>query len=90
MRWGRLLVCVLVLLAACGDEGKGPDYSDGLRRNFLASCEQSSGGKEGACGCLIDELESRMTEAEFLELEGKGEDAFLVDDRVQGALAACR
>lgn len=85
--WGAGL---LVVFAACGGEGKGPDYSDELRRNFLASCEESSGGKEDACDCLIDELESRMTEDEFLALEGHGEDAFLADERVQGSLAACR
>ena len=81
---------LLIVLAACGDDGKGPDYSDELRRNFLAACKESSSGEEESCDCLIDELESRMTEDEYRALEDKGEDAFLADDRVQGALAVCR
>ena len=86
----RWAVCGAVVLAACGGDGKGPGFSDELRRNFLASCEESSGGDESACECLLDELESRITEAEFVALEAEGEDVFLGDRRVQASLKACR
>lgn len=83
------IVVAMVVLVGC-DEGKGKDYSDQLRRNFLAACDQSSEGEESGCECLLDELESRMTEAEYLALEEKGEEAFLADERVQEALSICR
>ena len=67
--WSRCLaVTVLLLLTACGG-GDGNDYSSQVRENFLNACATTSGGQDEACECMLDEIEERLTEEEFLEIE---------------------
>jgi hypothetical protein len=80
-----IVVCT-VLLAACSG---GNDYSDEVRENFLAACHLGSGGQDDYCECTLNYLEENMTEAEFLELDAKGQEAFDSDVRFEQALERC-
>lgn len=81
-----LSVCLLVGLLACSNGGTR-DYSDQIRENYLDACGLASGQKDETCECTLEEIEERMTEEEFLELEREGD--FLSDPRVNEALGAC-
>jgi hypothetical protein len=50
---------------AAGDDAWDPQ----VRTNFLDACLETSGGAEGYCGCTLDRLEERFTEAEFEAME---------------------
>lgn len=53
------------LAEATGDEAWDPQ----VRTSFLDACLATSGGAEGYCGCTLDRLEERFTEAEFEAME---------------------
>jgi hypothetical protein len=50
---------------AAGDDEWDPQ----VRTNFLEACLATSGGAEGYCGCTLDRLEERFSEAEFEAME---------------------
>ena len=85
----RSRVAALAALALCLGACSG-GYSDLVRKNFIGSCERTSGGATGSCECMLNEIEERIPdEDEFRELERKGDSVFLVDPRIEAAIAAC-
>lgn len=78
------------LLVGCG--GSSHHYSASVIQNFMDSCEQTSGGAQGACQCILDKLEARYDETEFSRLEvrlqARGLDA--LPDDVLDDIADCR
>ena len=81
-----------VLLTFCGGDD-GPQYSEEVRDNFLTSCAGTSGGNDEACECVLNEIEERMSEDEFLELEQKaideGQDVLLEHPDIEEAFSEC-
>ena len=42
-----------------------------MRKAFLDTCAESSGGATDVCTCVIEEFETRYTQDEFIELNTK-------------------
>lgn len=81
----RMVLACLVAASACSSGG----FSEDVRENFLAACHLSSSGNDESCECILSEIEDRMSEEEYRELEGEGQSAVLGDERIAGAVEAC-
>lgn len=80
----RLAAVGLLVLASCSS-----GYSEETRENFLAACHLTSGGEDGRCECILGEIEDRMSEEEFTQLESEGTSSVLGDSRIQEAAEEC-
>ena len=56
----------LVLLAGCAKEGYKSEYV----YNFVGACVQS-GGTSGYCSCVMDVIQSRVSQKEFIDEDAK-------------------
>ena len=83
------LVVLLVVATGCA-EAATDAWSDDVRENFLASCEESSGGQVDYCACVLADLEETYTLAEFEAIEQQLEDdGDAVPDELQVIIDAC-
>ena len=84
---GRAAALLFVVLALGGCDNGSRDFSEPMRARFLDAC-RTSGGEEGECECVLENVEEKMTEEEYTDLESQGVDS-VHDDEFREALNAC-
>ncbi len=93
-RWMVVAAIGLTLFFGCEQEqqaprGEGREFSAEVRETFLESCSESSGGRDDTCRCMLDELEDRMTEEEFIQSEERMGEGEALEPEFQAAVDAC-
>ena len=90
--WGARCLCglavLLALLAGCGPAPHDA-WTDGVRQNFLDSCEASSGGQTDYCACVLADLEDAYSLAEFEAIEQQLDEGGEVPDALELIIDAC-
>lgn len=87
-----LLILVLVVGVSCGGDDEGDQYDSQIRENFLSSCEESSDGATEKCECILEGLEERMSQSEFLSFEQdiiEGDAELMENEEVKEAFEEC-
>ncbi|MFQ5948315.1 MAG: hypothetical protein ACE5KX_05605 [Acidimicrobiia bacterium] len=79
-----LVVVLALVLAACGG---GEEYPPQVVDEYLSRCLQEGGNQE-FCQCTIDEIQDRMSLAEFLTAFKAAPGAQLPEEFHEG-IAAC-
>lgn len=86
----RLLISLFALgmaLAACG--ATGDEWTQEVRDNFMSECLPSSGGEQAYCECVLEDLESTYTLAEFETIEQELIETDTMPPEVEEMIDAC-
>ena len=63
------IILASTILTGCGP--KKNDYPSDVTQNFMNSCEETSGGDQKMCSCLLDKIQEKYTFEEFSAIEVK-------------------
>ena len=64
-----LVILAISFLASCGS--KKNDYPADVTQNFMNSCQETSGGNQKLCSCLLAKIQEKYTFEEFSGYEVK-------------------
>lgn len=84
-----LPAALLLVAVACTDTTDREAWTDEVRDNFLAACEESSDGQADYCACVLTDLEDTYTLAEFEEIEQHLDAGGEVPGELQATIDTC-
>jgi hypothetical protein len=58
-----------LISTSCGP--KKHDYPSDVTQNFMNSCQETSGGDQKMCSCLLDKIQEKYSYEEFSAIEVK-------------------
>ena len=67
---GTLILASCIFFIGCGNKTKN-EYPKEVTDTFIQSCEQTSGGKNAFCVCILDKIQQKYTFEEFSVIEAK-------------------
>jgi hypothetical protein len=64
-------VTLFTFFVLSGCEQKKHDYPSDVTQNFMNSCQETSGGDQKMCSCLLDKIQEEYSYEEFSAIEVK-------------------